>query len=69
MILNQIELLKKGEFPDWMLTAVVNDLKKRELIENRSNRQRVSKISDNFSKNIPWEKQVTYFDELIITTS
>lgn len=27
LLLDQIELVKKGEFPDWMLNAIVNDLK------------------------------------------
>ncbi len=27
LLLDQIDLVKKGEFPDWMLKAIVNDMK------------------------------------------
>ena len=29
LLLSQIDLVKKGEFPDWVVPAVINDFKKR----------------------------------------
>jgi len=33
LLLSQIELVKKGEFPDWLIPAIINDLK---LVGNKS---------------------------------
>ena len=68
ILMMQIELIKQGKFEDWMLEAVVNDLKKRELTSNRSNRHRVSSMSGAFAKNISWKKHLQYFNELSAIT-
>ena len=64
LIFAQINLLKKGEFNEWLLEAVVNDLKKSEINSARSNRNRVSAMSSTFAKNISWEEQTTHFERL-----
>jgi len=64
LIFSQLELIKKGDFNEWMLEAVVNDLKKSEIKSTRSNKHRVSIMSDAFGKNIPWQVQTTHFDRL-----
>lgn len=68
ILMEQLNLIKQGKFNDWMLEAVVNDLKKRELNNNRSNRHRVSTLSDAFAKNISWNEQLKYFDKLASIT-
>ncbi|MFT6716109.1 MAG: putative Zn-dependent peptidase [Saprospiraceae bacterium] len=64
LLFSQLDLIKKGEFNDWMLEAVVNDLKKSEIKSSRSNKHRVSVMSDAFGKNIPWKVQTQHYDRL-----
>ena len=63
-ILSQIELIKKGEFPDWLLTAIINNIKieKTKALEN--NWSRVSVAMNSFIKNTPWSDDVTEIDRL-----
>lgn len=64
LIMEQIELIKKGEFPDWLPQAVVKNLKMDELESLRSNRSRIYNSLDAFSKNMSWQEKVAYFDLL-----
>jgi zinc protease len=64
LLLSQLDHLKKGEFNEWMLQAVVNDLKKREINSARSNKHRVSSMSSAFGKNIPWEVETKHYARL-----
>ncbi|MCX7878799.1 MAG: insulinase family protein, partial [Ignavibacteria bacterium] len=64
LILEQIELLKKGEFPDWLLQAVVNDMKLNEIKQLESNRSRAHIFVDAFVRDIPWEKEVELTERL-----
>ncbi len=68
LLLLQIDRLKKGDFEEWMLEAVINDLKKRELTSRRSNKHRVSKMSSAFAKEIEWTEQIKYFNKLSAIT-
>lgn len=58
LILEQIEKVQKGDFPDWLIPAIVNDFKIRELKALQSNDHRVSVINTAFVHNIPWQQQV-----------
>jgi predicted Zn-dependent peptidase len=66
LLLQQIELVKNGDFPDWLIPAIINDLKlsKTKKLENNSSR------ADNFVKSfildIDWQ---TYIDEISILES
>ena len=53
LILGQIELVKKGEFPDWLLPAIISDLKLSEIKSSESNSGRVFSMLDGFIKEIP----------------
>jgi predicted Zn-dependent peptidase len=64
ILLEQIDLLQKGEFPDWLLQACINDLRLREIQSNKSNRGRVSSLEDIFSLDIPWASKVNELDEM-----
>lgn len=68
LIFDQLNELKKGNFKDWMLQAVVNDLKKSEIMQARSNNHRVSAMSNAFAKNIPWEIETKHFEKLSAIT-
>jgi predicted Zn-dependent peptidase len=64
ILLEQIELLKKGEFPDWMADAVVNNLKLREMRMLESNNGRAWAMAGSFINNIEWKNAVAYIDDL-----
>jgi len=55
LLLEQLELLKKGEFPDWLLEAAINDLKIEQLKLYEHNRGRVEAFVDSFIWGMDWE--------------
>lgn len=63
LILSEIEKVKKGEFDEWLLKAIVNDFKLSEIRGSESN-NRASKFYEAFIKNVPWEERVRELDEL-----
>jgi|SaaInlStandDraft_3_1057020.scaffolds.fasta_scaffold00660_3 predicted Zn-dependent peptidase len=58
LLLSQIELVKNGEFPDWLLDAVRNEIKLKELNGYESNWNRAHSFIESFVSWIPWEKTV-----------
>lgn len=64
LLLSQIELLKKGEFPDWLPGAIISDLKLSELRRQESNRSRADALVNSFIKHVPWEDQVSRMERL-----
>ncbi len=64
LLLEQIELIKKGEFEDWLVEAVVNDLKKYQLQQSQSNWARSDAMVMAFTNDIPWEKKVAELDNM-----
>ncbi|CAN5422990.1 insulinase family protein [soil metagenome] len=58
LLLEQIELLKKGEFEDWLIDAVINDLKKSKIQQYENNYSRSNEFVMAFTNNIPWNKYV-----------
>jgi len=53
LILGQIDLVKKGEFPDWLLPAIISDLKLNEIKSSESNAGRVFSMLNGFIQEIP----------------
>ncbi|HZB14158.1 MAG TPA: insulinase family protein, partial [Chryseolinea sp.] len=64
LLLEQIELLKKGEFEDWLIEATINDLKKSKLQGSEQNWSRSNDLVMAFTNNIPWDKYVSEIDDL-----
>ena len=64
LLLGQVEKVKKGDFPDWLIEAIINDLKLSQIKEQESNRSRANALVDAFIKDIPWEDQVNRIDRL-----
>ena len=64
LLLEQVELVKKGEFPDWLPGAIINDFKLSELQRTESNRSRADALVSSFIKGIPWEDQVNRINRL-----
>ncbi len=53
LIMAQIELVKKGEFPDWLIAAIINDFKLSEIKRYESNYGRSMELVDEFVKELP----------------
>jgi len=64
LLLKQIDLLKKGEFPDWLIEATINNLKLDELKSYETNSGRAMSMANAFLNGISWEKAVSYVDRL-----
>lgn len=64
LILEQIEKLKMGDFDEWMLTAIINDMRKREqqILENSN--ALATTMYDSFIQEKTWEEVVSELDEL-----
>ncbi|MGB0869604.1 MAG: M16 family metallopeptidase [Flavobacteriales bacterium] len=64
LILAQIEKLKKGEFEDWMLEAVVNDLKLSRTQQYENSTSLARDYYNAFIHHNTWEKNTKFLDEL-----
>ena len=64
LLLEQIELIKKGDFPDNLLPAIINNLKLDQIKNYESNNSRASAMVDAFIMDIPWTNVVNNFDRL-----
>jgi len=58
LILEQIELVKKGEFDEWLLDAVITDFKKSQMSQYESNRARANSMVMAFTNDIPWNEYI-----------
>jgi predicted Zn-dependent peptidase len=64
LIMSQIELVKKGEFPDWLIPAIINDLKLAEIKKYEGNFGRTMELADEFIKEIPHAEIVNNVNRL-----
>ena len=60
LMLGEIEKLKKGDFSDDLLTAIVNNAKKNTIESNESYEARASSLMDAFTSDIDWKRIVSY---------
>ena len=64
LIMEQIALLKAGEFEDWLLDAIITDFKKSEMNGLESNRSRANSMVMAFTNDIPWSEYVQNIDKM-----
>lgn len=64
LLLEQMEKVKKGDFPDWLIGAIINDFKLSAIKSQESNRSRAGNIVEAFVKDIPWQDEVNRTDRL-----
>jgi len=64
LLLEQIEMVKKGEFADWILPAVINDFKKRRKQDLEENDKRVELLRDTFLAFREWSDTESEIDKL-----
>jgi len=58
MLLEQIELLKQGEFDDWLIDAVITDLKQSQMIHFEENWSRAFDMAESFIVGQDWLNHV-----------
>jgi len=68
MVLEQIELLKKGDFPDWMLPAIINDFKLQRMKALETADGLATNLYDTYIKGRTWEQELSEMDEYSTVT-
>jgi hypothetical protein len=64
LFLEEIEKLKKGDFPEWLPKATITNLKLKMMTELESNEDRASALVDVFIKDESWEKYINTINRL-----
>ncbi len=64
LLLGEIEKVKKGEFDDWMLEAVINDFRLSEIRREESNMARAFSLVSGFTNGIDRKTQLSFIDEM-----
>ncbi len=64
LLLEQVEKVKEGSYPDWLLTAVINDLKLEELKTYETNKGRSETFVDAFVLGLDWSSVTGRIDRL-----
>ena len=64
ILLNQIDSLQQGKFPDWLLEACINDMRVRQVKRYETVEGRAGEMENAFNLNLPWKDVVDELDEL-----
>ena len=64
LLLSQIEEVKSGNFPDWLVGAIISDLKLSQIKKFENNRSRANEFVESFILDIPWDKYQNEIKEL-----
>ena len=64
LLLSQIKLTKQGKFPEWLLEAIINDLKLEQTQSFENNYSRAIAFVDAFILGIPWEDYIFDIERL-----
>ncbi|NTV02261.1 MAG: insulinase family protein [Chlorobiaceae bacterium] len=64
LLLQQLEQLKEGRFPDWLIGAIINDIRLEELKLYETNRGRSEAFVDTFVWGMEWDRHVHRLERL-----
>ena len=64
LLLEQIDLVKKGQFDDWLIEAAINDIRKSKLEQSEENWSRSNDLVIAFTNSIPWQSYISQVDDL-----
>ncbi len=64
LLVEQLNRLKEGNFPDWLMKAVVKDYKYSQMKNFENNHSRVSSMTDAFIKDIEWSNYIKRIDRI-----
>ncbi len=68
LILDQIELVKQGQFDDALMTAIINDLTVSRIRGYENNNARAGAMSEAFIHHLAWDKVASQIDDLSAIT-
>lgn len=58
LLLGELERIKKGDFADWLLPAIINDYKLSQTIESERNKSRADHYVSSFVLDMPWKEYI-----------
>lgn len=64
LMLDQVNLIKKGAFPDWLMQAVVTDLRLKKTKALEQNSDRAFAMLDAFVNDVKWQSAVDMIDRV-----
>ena len=64
LLLQQLEEVKDGNFPDWLMDAIISDYKLNQIKKYETNNGRVNEFIEAFILDIPWSKYQNEISEL-----
>jgi predicted Zn-dependent peptidase len=64
LLMDQLELVKKGEFPDWLLSAVITEMKLQKTKELEVNKSRADEMLHAFVNGSKWEDRVATMERI-----
>ncbi len=63
LLLSELDLVKKGEFPDWLIPAIINDMKVQQLRAYETANGLATALYSAYIKDIPWEQELNEINE------
>jgi len=63
-LLEQLELLKEGNFPDWLMNATINDMKIEQQKLYELNHGRVESYVNAYTSGMEWSQHLSQFERL-----
>ena len=64
LLLEQIEIIKAGEFEDWIIPAIINDFAKSAKAGLEFNNARVAQMRDSFIRGVAWDYSIAELERL-----
>lgn len=64
LLLEQLELIKRGEFGDWLIPAIINDYRRNEKTGLESDESRVSAMRSAWIAFEPWERAASLIERM-----
>lgn len=64
LLLEQIDIIKRGEFEDWLVPAVINEFKKMKMEQLESNQSRAYDMVMAFTNDVSWLEYVNMVDKM-----
>ena len=64
LLLAEIEKVKNGDFPDWLIPAIINDFKLEQIKKYESNNGRAGEFVESFTLDLPWEDFTNVINEM-----
>ncbi|HRY99534.1 MAG TPA: insulinase family protein, partial [Bacteroidales bacterium] len=64
LLLAELEKVKRGEFPDWLPSAIINDMRLSDIRRQESNFARVNMFMGSFTRFRPYAEQLGFIDRM-----